>query len=291
MYRGLHEKRPVHINRVSMDRKTPGELQEHVFGTYFSVRIGLSTIGIALPIVVAVAGGILHDVWLEDSISAYYHTTPRLRFFTTRDFFVGGLLAAGVCLYLYKGFSDRENVALNLAGVFAVFVALLPTTAPGSQRGLVSILHGTSAVLFFFCIAYVSLFRSRDTLHLLPPASAAQYARLYFWTGMGMIVSPLAAVVLSYTLQRGALLFWVETLGLWAFSTYWIIKTFEMRNSKAEKRALDAELRREVVGVTTPPGKADAARPGGALSEILQNLSPGHGEKERIIPADSPGTS
>ena len=144
------------------DPKSSAELQEHMLWTYYGLRVGLATIGIALPILVVTVGGLLHDVWLEPSISAYYYTPPKLPWFTARDIFVGGLLAAAACLYLYKGFSNKENVALNFGGAFAVLVALLPTAAPGHQSGVVSKLHGTSAVLFFLCIAYVSLARSRD---------------------------------------------------------------------------------------------------------------------------------
>jgi hypothetical protein len=228
------------------------ELQEHMLWTYYGLRVGLAAIGIALPILVLLAGGVLHDVWLEPSLSAYYHTPPRLLWFTTRDILVGGLLAASACLYLYKGFSNKENIALNLAGVFAVFVALLPTAAAGQPSGAVSKLHGTSAVLFFLCIAYVSLFRSGDTLHLLSPAKRGPYERLYKATGMAMIASPLAAVVLSFVLTPASpvttLTFWVETFGVWSFAAYWIIKTREMRESHAERHALDAELKRGLVG-------------------------------------------
>ena len=270
-----------------MDRKTSEELQDHMFQTYFSLRIGLAAIGSALPIVVLVAGVALHHVWIEDSISAYYHTPPRLVFFTTRDLFVGCLLAAAACLYLYKGFSDKENVALNLAGVFAALVALLPTAADEGDRGLVSVLHATSAVLFFLCIAYVSLFRSHDTLCLLPRESRDRYKRLYSWTGGAMIASPLAAVVLTFALGTSTLVFWVEALGVWAFSAYWIIKTFEMRSSRAEERALDAELHREVVPVA-PSDEPDAVGVGSALRKTLRKMSPAY--VEQIVPVDASGS-
>ena len=245
-----------------MDRKTANELQNHMLGTYFGLRVGLAVIGIALPLVVLFAGGVLHHVWLEPSISRYYHTEG-LSYLTTRDFFVGGLFAVGACLYLYKGFSTKENVALNLAGVFALLVALLPTAAPPSDGGLVSTLHKTSAVLFFLCIAYVSLFRSRDTLPLLPQAKRGRYARAYFWAGLAMIASPLAAVVLSFAFEPTspvrAIIFWLEAFAVWTFGAYWIIKTREMRESKAEKRALDAELKREVVRAPSPQADAQEA--------------------------------
>jgi hypothetical protein len=272
-----------------MDRKTAGELQKHMFGTYFGLRVGLIVIGVSLPLVVLVAG-LLHDVDLKPSISDYYHPGQHAQsFFTTRDFFVGGLFAAAACLYLYKGFSARENIALNLAGVFACFVALLPTGPGKDDRGIVPVVHAASAVLFFLCIAYVSLFHSRDTLRLLTPERRAYYAQRYVWTAVALVASPLVAVVLSYTPEGRprALIFWAEACGVWAFAYYWYVKTMEMRESGAEQRALDAELEREVVAVTPPP-EAAASGPGGVSGMILKTLSPASGRVERVVPADSP---
>ena len=47
--------------------KSSGELQEHMLWTYYGLRVGLAAIGIALPILVLLAGGALHDVWLRNS--------------------------------------------------------------------------------------------------------------------------------------------------------------------------------------------------------------------------------
>lgn len=275
-----------------MDRKSAGELQKHMLGTYYTLRIGLAGIGIALPIVVLLAGGVLHHVWLEPSLSQYYYTAGRLRAFTTRDLFVGGLFAAGACLYLYKGFSTKENIALNLAGIFAILVALLPTAPPSSAGYLVSKLHGASAVLLFLCIAYVSLFRSRDTLPLLSVAKQRRYSRLYRATGIAMIVSPLGAVALAFLLEPASrfrtLIFWVETLAVWAFAAYWILKTMEMRETKAEQRGLDAELRREIV-TGTPGGEPAPVLVGSApTATAMQEVVPKTKEMEVIIPADAP---
>jgi hypothetical protein len=204
---------------------------------------------------------------------------------------VGGLLAAGASLYLYKGFSNKENVALNIAGVLAAFVALLPTAATSSDRGLVSKLHGAAAVLFFLCLAYVSLFRSHDTLALLPPAKRTRFKQLYLWTGLAMCVSPVAAVVLSYVLEAASrsrtLIFWVESFAVFSFAAYWIIKTKEMRDTKAERRALDAELKRELVSASASR-ESDVAGVGGVSGTILRKLSPESGDVERIIPAAAP---
>ncbi len=271
-----------------MDRKTADELQQHIRSTYFGLRIGLAAIGIALPFVVLIAGGVLHGVWLEPSISQYYHTTGSLSYFTTRDFFVGGLFAAAACLYLYKGFSTKENVALNLAGVFAVFVALLPTAATSKDDGIVSKLHVTSAILFFLCIAYVSIFRSRDTLDLLPQAKQRWYARAYFWTGVALIVSPVAAALLSLIVNPTSLsdkfIFFLEACAVWAFAAYWIIKTREMRQTNAESRGLSAELERVVLPAPAP--QTDPSSAGGQPNVILRKLSPKFAQIEKVVPAD-----
>jgi hypothetical protein len=54
------------------------------------------------------------------SISAYYYTP-------TQGYFVGALVAIGVCLFCLKGNTEGEDVLLNLAGVFAPVVAFVPT--------------------------------------------------------------------------------------------------------------------------------------------------------------------
>ena len=271
-----------------MDRKSTGELQEHMLWTYYGLRVGLAAIGVALPLVVLLAGGILHHVWLEPSISQYYYTKG-LSFLTTRDIFVGGLFAAGACLYLYKGFSDRENMALNGAGVFAVLVAVLPTAETASASGVISVLHGTAAVLFFLCIAYVSLFCSQDTLRLLSPSKRAYYARRYFWTGMAMVASPLAAAGLSVALEPASrfrtMVFWLEAFAVWTFAAYWIVKTAEMRETRAEKRALNAELERK----TVPAAAADEAEAGGvaaAAGAVRRKLGKS-AASESVVPAGS----
>lgn len=61
---------------------------------------------------------------LQTSISAYYYTP-------VRGFFVGSLLAIGVCLVCLKGNTAIEDVLLNLAGGLAPVVALVPIANPG----------------------------------------------------------------------------------------------------------------------------------------------------------------
>lgn len=73
--------------------------------------------------VVGLGVSILHEgaraCW-QGSISAFYYTPAQ-------GFLVGALVTIGVCLFALKGNTDLEDVLLNLAGVCAPFVALVPT--------------------------------------------------------------------------------------------------------------------------------------------------------------------
>jgi hypothetical protein len=272
-----------------MGQKTAGELQEHMLGTYGALRVMLAVIGFALPVAVAVSGWFQRGhIFIGSSISEYYHLTGRFPFFTTRDFFVGGLIGAAVCLYSYKGFSTRENIALNLAGVFAFFVAVVPTSADGESAGMRAILHRTAAVLFFLSIAYVSIRRSRDTLRLLPPEKRDWYARRYFATGLAMFLSPFAAMAISYLLGRdSSTVFFVETFGVWAFAAYWWIKTLEMRETDAEQRGADGVLERKAVA-PIPAGAVEGTSASTVDRAIRRVMVPNDSTVERIVPADSP---
>src|SRR5687768_1056650 len=86
-------------------------LHKHMFNTYFVLRKGMACTAIVFPLLLWWVGA-WADIDLQGSMSAYYHTSMR-------NWFVGLLFAVGGMLYLYKGFSMRENVALNLAGLFA----------------------------------------------------------------------------------------------------------------------------------------------------------------------------
>jgi hypothetical protein len=277
-----------------MDRKSAGELQAHMLGTYFTLRVTLAVVGFALPVVAAAAGWLQCDrLFLGPSISSYYHLTARFAFLTARDLFVGGLLAAATCLYAYKGFSTRENVALNLSALFAVGVALLPTRrgdpahavclappTPGlGPDGIRPYLHVASAVLFFLGIAYVSLRRSRDTLRLLPdPGARVAYARAYFVTGALMVASPLAAVALSWKADGSMprVIFLLETFAVWAFAAYWAVKTREMRATRADRRTADGAVERAAVPAEPPPRAVDRA--------IRRVMVPGRPVVERVVP-------
>jgi hypothetical protein len=66
---------------------------------------------------------------LQTSISAYYYTP-------VRAIFVGGLITIGVCMVVLKGNTEPEDILLNVAGILAPVVALVPTPGQGSCHSI-----------------------------------------------------------------------------------------------------------------------------------------------------------
>jgi hypothetical protein len=109
---------------VRITKRAGGEMaDESAIKSYRYLRIGI--VG-----VVGLLGASISferakvDCW-QTSISAYYYTP-------VRSIFVGGLLAIGLCLIVIKGSNAWEDTCLNIAGMLAPVVALVPTSDAGN---------------------------------------------------------------------------------------------------------------------------------------------------------------
>lgn len=213
-------------------------LLRHVFDTYITLRYGMAAIACAFPLLLLVAGW-LNGLPLQGSMSAYYWASiegdPPVRIW-----FVGGLFAVGAFLFLYKGFTVKENWALNLAALSAIGVAYFPMSWNcGSDCPNLNP-HGMFAFALFACIAYVAIFRSRDTLRVLPNQTLQQRYRTIYWVTSGfMLLSPVAAIIAHVVFQKyNALTYFIELFGIWAFASFWFCKSLEIRHSRAEEQVL-----------------------------------------------------
>jgi hypothetical protein len=252
---------------MARSEESSTSLQDHIESTYHSLRFGIAVIGVALPLVLWVGGLGIDGVSLQSSMSAYYYTGMR-------DTFVGALCAVGVALYLYKGFSGAENLALSLAGVLAVCVALFPTRS-GAEWELVNYVHVIAAVLFFGCLAYVSVFHASDTLSLIRDTRRARVLqRWYFILGALMITSPLLALAAAWIvdppLGRPSIVFFLEAFGAWAFAAYWLVKSWELKQTSADRAAAQGILLAVPTTSPTPvPGRLIQTAP---LDESVDEL-------------------
>lgn len=172
-----------------------------------------------------------------------------------RNWFVGVLFAISALLLAYKGFRPAEDVALNLASLFAVLVALVPNMWVDDAKPDFPF-HGTFAVCFFLCIAYVCIFCASATLSLVREDRRARYRRTYKMLGWLMVVSPVLAAILTqgFGLSNN-FIFFAEAFGVYAFASYWLVKTLEIRETKADQKAASGELQ-----LAAGEGASDAIR-------------------------------
>jgi hypothetical protein len=214
-----------------------GRFPAHVRRTYFTLRFCMGLSALVFPVVLALGGWVVADLPYQPSLSDYYYTRMG-------DVFVGMLIAIGASLTVYAGYSRQENWVLNLAGVLAVTVALVPPLRdlqPASHLSLAtsSFWHGAAALAFFAAIGWVCIFRARDTLELIPNGLVVRrYRQLYGLLGVLMIAAPVGALLLSAALDAGRMVFWAEAFAVWVFAAYWLTKTYELRRSRGDEKLM-----------------------------------------------------
>ena len=210
-------------------------VQECMAYTYYNLRYGLAVLAFLFPIVLRLGlPGRVHP----GSISAYYHTSMR-------NYFVATLVALGVFLVLYRGFSRPESWILNVAGVSVIGVAFLPTGRDGASTDpedtfIAPHLHGLCALIAFGCMAIVIECFGTRTLELIPKTLRSRFRGAYHILAGLMIILPIACWILAY--KKPEYLFIVETVALYVFVAYWFTKTLEFHRSGAETLAISGDL-------------------------------------------------
>jgi hypothetical protein len=219
----------------------PDDLQKHMLSTYFGLRLGIVVFSFALPLILYFGGRLGGGLELAPSISDYYYAGNGL----LRDWFVGLLFAVAGFLYLYKGFSQLENLLLNTGAVLLAVVALVPCACNDPSRN--GSLHGFAAVSFFLIMAFVSIRCAPDTLALMNDEKTQQvFRRRYKLIAFFLIASPLAAVIVSIWLRRfSSVTFFVEAFAIYIFATYWLVKSRELSLTQAETLAAQKEAATE----------------------------------------------
>lgn len=225
-----------------------GEFDSDVRTTYLALRRSIGLIGWALPIVLVGWGLFRGIVWSRMSaLSAFYWLSPPMSpNVPCRNWFVGSLVATGMCLIIYRGYGNLENWLLNVAGSALIVVAFNPMSWPPLHEDSWHV-HGTAAIVFFLMIALTIWFCADDTLlgHLSKD-TRTRWLRIYRAFAIAMVAAPLAAYLLARRDQRTI---WVEVAGVWVFSTYWFVKTCELtRVSKVEPKGAPAPKLRRVGG-------------------------------------------
>jgi hypothetical protein len=226
-----------------------GGINAGINGSYFFYRRWLAIIALAMPLLVWIGAAISGQpagclqVAPQPALSNYYHCPGGW----PGDLFVGSLCAMGFALFCYKGYTRTEDIVLDIAGVCALLVALVPMAAhagwpdhalprflPEPLFSLGSFTVGThflAAAVMFLLTAYVAMIQSRKTLELIDDlASRKRYGLIYLVLAILMGGLPLLIVVIhligSWTNSR--FLFFIEYSGMAVFASYWLVKSREI---------------------------------------------------------------
>ena len=206
---------------------------DYIVETYFVLRMVIAGGAIVLPPALLVWALLDARVAMMDSLSAFYFTPAR-------SLFVGIVVAIGVALVAYRGYTRGENLLLNAAGVLAVVVALVPTAdpaMPGDALTLTSVVHAVAAVAFFVLAALSIVFYGQETLDSVrDPRSRRSYRVVYRTLAVLVLVFPALALVVAWWVESSAAPFAVEAAALYAFAAFWLVKTYELARSQARLR-------------------------------------------------------
>ncbi|HEU4367625.1 MAG TPA: DUF998 domain-containing protein [Methylomirabilota bacterium] len=194
--------------------------------SYLGLRKAVGIIGIALPFVLAFGRMLLEGPGIRTSISSYYHTAMG-------DVFVGSLCAIGVFMISYRGYERVDDIAGDLACVFAIGTALFPTTPDlniTSRDRLVGSVHWVCAALLFLTLAFFSLALFRKTDPRRPPTRRKRQRNVVYTVCGYTMLACLALIGVVALLPdtspvRGlAPIFWLEASAVVAFGISWLTK-------------------------------------------------------------------
>ena len=119
----------------------PSATERNLIISYLTLRKLIGFLGAGLPFVLAVGGFLFFQEDIQKSMSAYYYTGMR-------NVFVGVLFVLGFFLLSYRGYERKDDIAGDLAFLFALGVAIFPT-APGGHvtptAQIISNIHYISA--------------------------------------------------------------------------------------------------------------------------------------------------
>jgi hypothetical protein len=214
------------------------DLYRAISTTYHSLRLLMAGLALALPWIV---GLIADPPAILPSLSAYYHyDVPDGTAYgagDTRDIFVGILAAIGAFLIGYRGYSQAENIALNVAGVSAIIVALFPTAWHGSGA-IAGVVHTAGAVFFFLAVAFVCLTQSETTLTLVSNEARQRTLRTIYkllgWLMVGLPLAVLALYLLDTDREGSIIIYLLEVIAIYVFAFFWIVKSGELREIERE---------------------------------------------------------
>lgn len=186
--------------------------------SYLALRKTVGWIGLLLPFILML-GGFLLDGKIQQSISHYYYSSMG-------NVLVGAMCSVALFLFFYCGYDKWDHWAGNIAGFFALGVALFPTTEVGDLT-ITGKIHYICATLFFLTLAFFSIFLFTK-LGPNPTQEKIHRNKIYRICGFIMIACMIGIVIFTGFFQNdnsnSCFVFWAETIALISFGISWLTK-------------------------------------------------------------------
>ncbi len=215
--------------------------------TFYTIRKAVGWIGMLIPVVL-IGCGYLFDAChtVQPSISHYYYTNAR-------ELFVGALCAVSLFMFCYKGFSRIDNMSANMAGLFALMVALFPanisTPAYPCQQPLASLtdvpysgtIHLVAATAFFLTLTFMSVFLftlSNKSKHQQGERKKMRNGIYYICGGIMFSCIVAIAIYFAFDKREEETIFTLvcESVALLAFGISWLTKGEAILPDKGEEK-------------------------------------------------------
>ncbi len=207
----------------------------------YTLRKLVGILGIALPVLLYVflfaSNGLKVPL---DSISHYYFTR-------VAGIFIIILGSIGIFLLVYKGKKSVDFYISFIAGIFALFVLLFPTSNitgicnDADKKYSVTILndceirvyfHYISAAIFLLCLSFMSFFLFTKSDKPKKQRGRRKIIRNGIYRACGVIMVLSLLIILLGTLKiippvfykEHHITYWMETLAIESFGFSWLIK-------------------------------------------------------------------
>lgn len=219
------------------------EIQNALVISYKFLRVTVGVLGMGMPLILYAGGKLIFGLGVQESLSAYYHTAMR-------DVLVGILFALGVFLLSYKGYGRADDIAGNLACIFAIGVALFPTLREGETSEIaqrISVAHHVFAALFLLNLTYFALFLFTKSNKKPSETTPLKRIRNMIYRACGGVMLLSILLLAIYFLAQGGEgpflgssvpIFWLETVAIIAFGISWFVKSEVILKDKEEATAV-----------------------------------------------------
>ena len=186
--------------------------------SYRNMRAIIGYVGLALPMVLLIAGAV--DGHIESSISAYYYTE-------VGNVFTGALCVIGVFLLAYRLTALAiDNIVTTLAGTAALGVAFFHCAPKNPTLGQLRLsdVHLTCAAALFILLGFISLFIFPQDISPNQRWRANCYRALGALIWLSIILMPTLSALVRSFYNDNRVFFILETICVMAFAVSFILK-------------------------------------------------------------------